>query len=146
MEYPYNVKEAQIDKQDIGLLYAETEKTFRKLQRRNNIKNILLLHLMATMKIEDELKRMTEEEKKLCVNEIKEVIRVRIPDVFQDDSPQAEEKPHREMSCFEKAKQSERRVKTASDCMMKIAKELFLTTGEFDAAADRVKREARITD
>ena len=146
MKYPYNVKEAQIDKQDIGLLYAETEKTFRKLQRRNNIKNILLLHLMATMKIEDELKRMTEEEKKLCVNEIKEVIRVRIPDVFQDDSPQAEEKPHREMSCFEKAKQSERRVKTASDCMMKIAKELFLTTGEFDAAADRVKREAHITD
>lgn len=80
------------------------------------------------------------------MNEIKEVLRIRIPDVFQDDPPQAEEKPHREMSCFEKAKQSEQRVKTASDCMMKIAKELFLTTGEFDTATDRVKREARITD
>lgn len=146
MEYPYNVKEAEIDKQDIGLLYAETEKMFGKLQRRSNIKNILLLYLMATMKIEDELKHMTEEEKKLCVNEIKEVLRIRIPDVFQGNSPQAEEKPHREMSCFEKAKQSERRVKAAADRMMKIAKELYLTTGEFDTATDSVKREARITD
>lgn len=146
MEYPYNVKGAEIDKQDIGLLYAETEKMFGKLQRRSNIKNILLLYLMATMKTEDELKHMTEEEKKLCVNEIKEVLRIRIPDVFQSNFPQAEEKPHREMSCFEKAKQSERRVKVASDRMMKIAKELSLTTGEFDAAAGRVKREARITD
>ena len=144
MEYPYNVKEAEIDKQDIGLLYAETEKMFGKLQRRSNIKNILLLYLMATMKIEDELKHMKEKE--LCANEIKEVLRIRIPDVFQGNSPQAEEKPHREMSCFEKAKQSEQRVKAASDRMMKIAKELSLTTGEFDTATDRVKREARITD
>ena len=85
MDYPYNIKGAEIDKQDMEMLAHEIGKMSEELRRRSEVKNILLLHLMITSKIEHELKSMPEKERRLCVKEIRGTLKQRIPDLFSQE-------------------------------------------------------------
>lgn len=85
MDYPYNIKNAEMDKQDMSLIQYEIEKTSRELKRRSDVKNILLLHFVTTCKIEHELNSMPSQERKLCIKEIRETLKQRIPDLFSQE-------------------------------------------------------------
>ena len=85
MDYPYNIKGAEIDKQDMEMLAHEIGKMSEELRRRSKVKNILLLHLMVTSKIEHELKFMPEKERHLCIKEIRGTLKQRIPDLFSQE-------------------------------------------------------------
>lgn len=49
-------------------------------------------------------------------------------------------------SHFEEFLESEKKTEDAADCIIDIAKELHLTIDELDAAVDKVKQKAHITD
>ena len=85
MNYPYDIKGAEIDKQDMEMLAHEIEEMSEELRRRSKVKNILLLHLMITSRIEHELKFMPEKERRLCIKEIRGTLVQRIPDLFSQE-------------------------------------------------------------
>ena len=85
MDYPYNIKNAEMDKQDMSLIQYEIEKTSRELKRRSDVKNLLLLYFVATCKVEHELNSMTVKERKLFIKEIRETLKQRIPDLFSPE-------------------------------------------------------------
>lgn len=85
MDYPYNIKNAEMDKQDAEMLVHEIRKMSKELRRRSEVKNILLLHLIITSRIEHGLKLMPEKERRLCVKEIRETLKQRIPDLFSQE-------------------------------------------------------------
>lgn len=94
MDYPYNIKNAEMDKQDMSLIQYEIEKTSRELKRRSDVKNILLLHFVTTCNIEHELNHMPAQERKLCIKEIRGTLMQRIPDLFiQEEVEQNEKDP-----------------------------------------------------
>ncbi len=85
MDYPYNIKGAEIDKQDMEMLAHGIGEMSEELRRRSKVKNILLLHLMMTSRIEHELKFMPEKERRLCIKEIRDTLKQRIPDLFSQE-------------------------------------------------------------
>lgn len=82
MECPYNIKTAEMDEQDMMLIETEIEKMNSELKKRSDLKNLLLLHFMMTCKIEHELKSMSKQGKNLCIKEIRETLKQRIPELF----------------------------------------------------------------
>lgn len=82
---PYEINKAEIDKQDIDEAKAAFRNLTAELNERQVIKNILLVQTMTAAWSEYELKRLSRKGEEICIKEIRELLKTKLPKLFSSE-------------------------------------------------------------